>query len=218
MDPQSYEDLAEHFERLTELEGDPVGDWLATVLPERGGAALDLGCGAGRHAVLLAERFDRVVAIDSSPAMIEQARATRPRANVDYRVADLWEVDGSYDLVFSSATLHHLPDVREALDHARERVAPGGTAVLVDVVARRAAIPRWMFRLNAATRLALDVARRRPRPFERYRLATDPRWLDHLVTDRYLNRVQFETVYGGAFPGARFQPVAHLHASVWHAG
>lgn len=216
-DPQSYDHLADHFERLAELEGHPVGEWLTTMLAERGGMAVDLGCGAGRHTIRLADRFDEVVAIDVSPAMIELARSTRARANIEYRIADLWDVDGTYELVFSSATLHHLADLRGALDHIRALVAPGGTAVLVDVVARRAAIPRWVFRVNAAARLALDLARRRPRPLERYRLATEPLWLDHLVTDRYLNRAQFEAVYGATFPGARFQRVANLHTCVWNA-
>jgi predicted TPR repeat methyltransferase len=36
---------------------------------------LDLGCGTGRHADLLAERGYEVVGVDRSPHMIEQARA-----------------------------------------------------------------------------------------------------------------------------------------------
>jgi len=41
------------------------------LLPAAGGRALDLGCGTGRHAVLLARRFEQVDAIDLSGPMIE---------------------------------------------------------------------------------------------------------------------------------------------------
>ena len=41
----------------------------------RGGVCVEVGCGPGRMTGALAERFDRVVALDVSPAMLEQARA-----------------------------------------------------------------------------------------------------------------------------------------------
>ena len=41
----------------------------------RGGTCVEVGCGPGRMTGALAERFDRVVALDVSPAMLEQARA-----------------------------------------------------------------------------------------------------------------------------------------------
>lgn len=43
-------------------------------LPQ-GGEVLDLGCGAGRHAILLAERGYQVTGVDVDPALIERARA-----------------------------------------------------------------------------------------------------------------------------------------------
>jgi ubiquinone/menaquinone biosynthesis C-methylase UbiE len=45
---QSFDRLAEQYDRLGELGGNVVGDWLLEVMPDSGGRALDLGCGAGR--------------------------------------------------------------------------------------------------------------------------------------------------------------------------
>src|SRR4029077_9437302 len=55
------------------LDGDP-----------HGGTCVEVGCGPGRMTGALAERFDRVVAVDVSPAMLERARAavTAPAGRV----------------------------------------------------------------------------------------------------------------------------------------
>jgi ubiquinone/menaquinone biosynthesis C-methylase UbiE len=93
IDAQSFDRVAEDYDRLGDLAGDNhVGRWLSDVLPLGGGCALDLGCGAGRHAVMLAERFEQVEAVDVSGAMIGLARKRRPRPHVTYRQADLLEV------------------------------------------------------------------------------------------------------------------------------
>lgn len=70
------------------------------------GRALDLACGAGRHAILLAERGWRVTAVDASSVGIELAKeAARERhVQVDWRVSDLehgeFEIEAeAYDLI-----------------------------------------------------------------------------------------------------------------------
>src|SRR5438094_9465912 len=50
----------------------------------RGGVCVEVGCGPGRMTRHLAERFDRVIAIDVSPGMLAQARAGVTAANVDF--------------------------------------------------------------------------------------------------------------------------------------
>jgi ubiquinone/menaquinone biosynthesis C-methylase UbiE len=73
---QSFDRLAADYDRLGELgENDWIGRWLTGVLPAAGERALDIGCGAGRHTVLLAERFAHVDAIDLSAPMVRAATA-----------------------------------------------------------------------------------------------------------------------------------------------
>ncbi|MPY64533.1 class I SAM-dependent methyltransferase [Streptomyces spongiae] len=107
--------------------------WILRQVPRRFGRALDVGCGSGDLARLLATRASEVHGIDSDPEIVERAREATPAgAPVTFAVADaLGEgPDGSYDVITCVAVLHHLP-LDEALAHFRRRLAPGGTLVVV---------------------------------------------------------------------------------------
>lgn len=68
-----------------------VARWLDHVPP---GRALDLACGTGRTARLLAERGFAVTAVDVSPVAIERAAAlSDPAADIEWVVADLDDLD-----------------------------------------------------------------------------------------------------------------------------
>jgi trans-aconitate 2-methyltransferase len=77
---------------------------------------LDAGCGSGRVTEALAERLPRgrVIALDGSPSMIEQAMARLERFGdrVHYLVGDLLEPVEvrPVDAVFSTATFHWIVD------------------------------------------------------------------------------------------------------------
>ncbi len=216
---QSFNRLAERYDRLAALTDDPVAAWLPSVLEpvRRTKAALELGCGAGRHTVLLADHFDQVEAVDLSGAMIRLARRKRARGNISYLESDLRDVDGSYDFVLSVATLHHVSDLTEALSRIKAATTPGARVVLVDTVSPRAANPRWRLYGNEVRKLLRNLVRRGAREaWEIFRLSTGP-WLDHRVSDRYLSREQFEQVYAEVFPQATFTRVGNAHAMIWDA-
>jgi SAM-dependent methyltransferase len=217
---QSFDRIAADYDRLGDLsDNDGIMSWLASVLPTVGGRALDLGCGAGRHAVLLAERFAHVDAIDLSLPMIEIARARRSRPNVAYRQADLLEATGSgeYDLVLSVMTLHHVPDLQAALAHIRGLLAPGGRIVLVDAYPAESAHParrilhllvplRPRLHAGAVLRFRANLARRGPATaWEIYRLSTRREWLDHRVSDRFSSREELDQCSATLFPGCQLE-------------
>ncbi|MFH8899211.1 class I SAM-dependent methyltransferase [Streptomyces coeruleorubidus] len=109
--------------------------WLLRQLPRRAGAALDVGCGSGDLARLLAGRAERVHGVDADPAITARAREQTPTAvPVTYAVADAPAglPDGPYDVITCVAVVHHLPFTR-ALEAFRDRLAPGGTLVIVGV-------------------------------------------------------------------------------------
>jgi len=93
---------------------------------------LDAGCGSGRITSELLERIPdgRLLAVDGSEAMIEKARQ-RLEGRADYLVADLaeLEVDEPVDLVFSTATLHWIPDHDRLFQRLRAALRPGGRLV-----------------------------------------------------------------------------------------
>nr|WP_223187962.1 class I SAM-dependent methyltransferase [Streptomyces sp. CBMA29] len=106
----------------------------------RPGRALDLGCGPGRNAVLLARRGFAVDAVDLSPAAVRWARERAREAGAEgirFREGDAFalgegELSGPYDLVCDSGCFHHLPPHRRISYLALlDRVlAPGGHLAL----------------------------------------------------------------------------------------
>jgi SAM-dependent methyltransferase len=103
-------------------------------LSPRFGRALDFGCGLGRLAEALAERYSRVAAVDISDSMVEQARRLTKHRNVEYitNVAPDLRLfaSGSFDLCVSHLVLQHTGR-RLAMNYLSEVIrilAPGGIA------------------------------------------------------------------------------------------
>ncbi|CAM5463267.1 SAM-dependent methyltransferase [Streptomyces spiroverticillatus] len=107
--------------------------WILRQLPARFGSALDIGCGSGDLVRSLAVRGGTVRGVDSDAGIVERARKlTPPELPVSYAVGDAVKElpPGPYDVITCVAVLHHLP-FREALEVFAERLAPGGTLVVV---------------------------------------------------------------------------------------
>lgn len=100
-----------------------------------GGTCVEVGCGPGRITPFLADRFDRVVAVDVSPGMLERARAAVAAANVEFRLVSGTALesleDAVADVLLCYLVLQHLPGRDVVLGYLREfgRVlAPSGRA------------------------------------------------------------------------------------------
>ena len=94
------------------------------------GRALDCGCGTGQLSVLLAERFDEVVATDASAAQIA---AAEPREGVIYRTAvaeDSGLDDASVDLITVAQAAHWL-DLENFYAEARRIARPQAAIALI---------------------------------------------------------------------------------------
>jgi trans-aconitate 2-methyltransferase len=120
---------ATSYERMSaplEAMGREVLDRLALRGDER---VLDAGCGTGRVTAALVERLPRgeVVAVDGSPAMVEQASA-RLGDGVDVHVADLLELelDRPFDAILSTATIHWIADHDRLFARLLGALVPGG--------------------------------------------------------------------------------------------
>lgn len=117
----------------------PHEAWLLRQLPAQRGRALEIGCGAGTVASRLAAAFDRVEAIDFSPAMIAEARR-RTASSIDFACADLfdWLRDrpAAYDCIVTITTLHHV-DLAAALRAMARSLKPGGRLLVLDVMEQR---------------------------------------------------------------------------------
>ena len=113
-----------------------------------GQCVLDVGCGTGLNFPLLAERvgaYGLVIGVDSSPGMLEQARARVARAgwdNVRLIEADATTLDlvrvrkeagGPVDAALATYALSLMPAWPSAWRRMLELVRPGGRLAVVDL-------------------------------------------------------------------------------------
>ncbi|WP_435245803.1 class I SAM-dependent methyltransferase [Streptomyces sp. NRRL F-5630] len=132
--------LASHIASLT--------DWLPLSAAPR--HIVDLGSGTGAGTFALLDRFPEahVTAVDSSAPHLQRLREKACAAGLDGRVrtvqADLdaatWPDLGTPDLVWASASMHHMADPDQALRHVRELLAPEGLFAVLEL----AGIPRFL--------------------------------------------------------------------------
>jgi len=99
----------------------------------------DLGAGEGTFSQLLAQRAERVIAVDNSAKMVEfgsRLAAENGLTNLEYRLGDLEEPPiepGSIDLAFFSQSLHHALHPGRAVAAAHRLLKPGGRIVVLDL-------------------------------------------------------------------------------------
>jgi trans-aconitate 2-methyltransferase len=90
----------------------PARDLLAQVPLVAARKVVDVGCGPGNSTALLVARYPdaKIVGIDSSPAMLEEARRSLADGLFIEGDANTWLPDPDTDLVFANATYHWVPD------------------------------------------------------------------------------------------------------------
>lgn len=116
-------------------------------LEARRRSALDLGCGCGRHLLLLTELGWRATGVDWSQEALHVARRRLEGAGL---VAELLRCDfrrtplptAEFSLIVAINALHHgrLADMRRAVLELKRLLRPGGTGI-VSVPGRRNAPP-----------------------------------------------------------------------------
>jgi SAM-dependent methyltransferase len=101
---------------------------LLSLIPKGGRRALDIGALDGHYTLLLAERFDEVIALDLTKPAIVHPKVTCVQGNA----ANLDFPDNSIDFVFCAEVLEHIPPtVLPTVCQELERVANG--ALLIGV-------------------------------------------------------------------------------------
>ena len=94
---------------------------------------LDLGCGAGRHTVYLAQKGFEVYALDISPEGVERTAQwlTREGLQANLQQADITALpypDDLFDSIVSVSVLHHntIANIRTAMAEIRRTLRSGG--------------------------------------------------------------------------------------------
>jgi SAM-dependent methyltransferase len=189
------------FDRIAKLQEPKWGhnshyyNFLLKQLPSHCRNILEIGCGFGSLSRLLAQRAERVIAIDLSTKMIEVAKQQSEHyTNIDFQVADIlqWEFPVEhFDAIVSVATFHHLP-LEDLLPNVKVALKQGGRLLVLDLLEHESlqehlsnliAVPlNWIFQI---------FRNRRIRPTREEIEA----WREHLRTDNYLTQSQARQIY-----------------------
>lgn len=122
---------------------DPYGDWIDFALrlfgDLRGKHILELGCGAGYTTAKLALSGANVFAIDASQAGIDATITLAAKMNCSERIIAkkmlAEEIDfkkGTFDGIFGSLILHHIPDLISLSNKCHSVMKPNGQAIFCE--------------------------------------------------------------------------------------
>lgn len=98
--------------------------------------ALEFGAGTGLVGFNLIDKIPRMTFADTSKEMLAQVEQKISRGNhsqAHIHNLSFSEVQGSYDLIFSQLTLHHIEDYRGAINRLCQCLAPQGWICLCDL-------------------------------------------------------------------------------------
>ncbi|MFG2073178.1 class I SAM-dependent methyltransferase [Nonomuraea maritima] len=160
---------------ILELDAEVLAEHMASItawlpLKSEPHQIVDLGSGTGAGTFALLRRFPdaHVTAVDASVGHLRLLREKACARGVESRVrtvqadldTDRWPDLGTPDLVWASASMHHMSDPVRALRNVRELLAPGGLFAVVEL----AGFPRF---------LPADAPENRPGLEERAHAAAD---------------------------------------------
>ncbi|MBQ1161469.1 class I SAM-dependent methyltransferase [Streptomyces sp. A73] len=166
-----WEALATHLEREAELKAgflEEAAAWLHDLLGNRAVTrVLDLGSGPGVTTIALAHAFPgaETVAVDSTPGLLERARARAEREGLASRIttreaelpAGLPDL-GTAELIWTSNVVHHLGDQRAALETFASALRPGGVLAVREGGLPTRFLPRDIGVGRPGLQARLDVA------------------------------------------------------------
>ncbi len=219
---QTLESIQSDFDRIALLPDETWNHnahyhrYLVNQLPEQCQHILEIGCGTGEFSRLLAERAEKVLAVDLSPQMIRLARKrSKLYPNIDFVEGDVMTYqlpDNQFDGIATLTTLHHLP-MTDILKKMKKALKPGGTFICLDLYQRSdlTDLLSGSFAYPASLFFSL-VKTGKFRPSREVREA----YAEHGKTDTYLTLPQIQQICADYLPGARV--VRHLfwrYSIIW---
>ena len=149
--------------KFSDQRGRPAADLVSQIHLESPKHIIDLGCGTGNSTERLHQRWPEahLAGLDSSPAMLRQARENHPEWDWIESTIENWAASATYDLVFSNAALHWVRQHDDLFPRLVERVAPRGALAVqmphnagspaTQAMKKIASDPRWSAALAGAS-------------------------------------------------------------------
>ncbi|MBL4798639.1 MAG: ArsR family transcriptional regulator [Oleispira sp.] len=124
-----------------EQYGETLEDLVATLNLPQTHTALEIGPGEGELLSALGKRFQQVIGLDVSKAMLKKANAKvteQQLENINLLHGDCQlalEQNVQADLVTCNMVLHHVPAPKEIFNHSAQLLKPGGCLLITDLCA-----------------------------------------------------------------------------------
>lgn len=97
-------------------------------LPATGGIGMDVGCGSGRWASVVAPRVEKLYLLDASQNALAVAQKRLKNTNIEFICKPINEnmfAENALDFAYSLGVLHHLPDTARAISAINKILKPG---------------------------------------------------------------------------------------------
>jgi SAM-dependent methyltransferase len=175
--PDFFEGYSQLSRSVKGLAGAPEWPALRTLLPDLHGLrVVDLGCGFGWFCRWARENgAAHVLGLDVSENMLARARAMTSDHAITYAQADLEQLDlpeASFDIAFSSLTLHYIKDLARLLAKVHRALVPGGRLI--------ASMEHPIFMAPTRPGWSIDADGRRMWPLDSYQVE-GPRTTDWIA-------------------------------------
>lgn len=111
--------------------------------PTTGMNAFEYGCGTGLLSYFMKDDFKSITLADTSAGMLNILKEKITRDNIanfnpvllDLTLNDYPEQSEKFDVMYTSMTLHHIPDVASLIGKFNSMLLPGGYLCIADLVA-----------------------------------------------------------------------------------
>lgn len=121
-----------HFSKMLERNKQKLPSDEREILPEllwKGKKVLDVGCGTGLFAHLVASRGANVLGIDYSKKAIDIASRTHKHPNLEFRCMDVKNLKGVFDVIVSIGTLEHIDNPLGTIQRLKKHLKRGGSMI-----------------------------------------------------------------------------------------
>lgn len=110
----------------------PARELLARINHQNAHYISDLGCGPGNSTELLYQAYSQgsITGVDSSAAMLAQAKQRLPLCQFQQADIGTWQPDVPQDIIYANASLQWVPDHQTLLPHLVQQLAGGGSLAL----------------------------------------------------------------------------------------
>lgn len=149
--PQFFAGYSQLPRQVHGLDGAPEWPIIRAMLPDVAGKrVLDLGCGFGWASRWMREQgAASVLSLDLSENMIRRAKADTADPKIDYRIADLENLElppDAFDLAYSALTFHYIRDFQRLVQTLHQSLSPSGRLVFTieHPIFMAATHPHWI--------------------------------------------------------------------------